>query len=515
MHFVYVSQNRNFGELLRSSLERANIQASIATDVEQAHRICSSGADVVLVEMQVGTDSGVDLIHKLRRNPATRHAEFWLTSYGYKKSDKVIHYALQSCGASQYWSQPFSPLDLLDHLQAHKPRRPKPKLSSTAVRIISQIWSSCSSIAVDGGDCRLIFSNGALVREEPPQNGLLSALQDDLLTIASVSASVDKGGDWSTTGERIFSMAKELPSQSWRQQSKYFSLICSTEVNEALSLKGLFPDSAKMLSRNKMEDDAWSALYGLWLMGLVRLSDSPSLSAQSATLPKEPQEENNFVISSRMKRRRGIVGQLASEYERLRTAGSHIILGLPEDAPSNLVRTSADRMRKRYDDIMKDPKAESEAKQLANQMLRLVENAVENMATGTLKDAAEHEKLHDLGKRFITSMEWTKADKALSKAHQMCIEDSGILAAMGWARFHNPEKNPESRREEAMESLMLALHLDSSNVDTLVYLSRAYLSIGQPENALTSIRRATTLTPDTAVQDLRQEIEDAISQSRE
>ena len=86
---------------------------------------------------------------------------------------------------------------------------------------------------------------------------------------------------------------------------------------------------------------------------------------------------------------------------------------------------------------------------------------------------------------------------------------------MAWATFHNPDMEEESRKKDALESLLLAVHLDSSNVNALVFLSKMYVEMGQPESALSPIRRAATLTPDVEVQDLRKEIEELLSKNED
>ena len=64
-----------------------------------------------------------------------------------------------------------------------------------------------------------------------------------------------------------------------------------------------------------------------------------------------------------------------------------------------------------------------------------------------------------------------------------------------------------------MESLLLAIHFDKDNIDTLMFLTKAYLALGDVENALGPIKRASTLSPDPKVQELRASVESRLSQS--
>ena len=78
---------------------------------------------------------------------------------------------------------------------------------------------------------------------------------------------------------------------------------------------------------------------------------------------------------------------------------------------------------------------------------------------------------------------WPNADKAFTKAYQLCIEDNRILAHLGWARFHNEELDEQTRIDEALENLQLALHLDNKELDTLVFVSRIYFKLGEFEKS--------------------------------
>ena len=127
----------------------------------------------------------------------------------------------------------------------------------------------------------------------------------------------------------------------------------------------------------------------------------------------------------------------------------------------------------------------------------------------------EHEQLLIYRQKLMAEGNWTKATKAFKKAHQLCIEDAAVLSHLAWATFHNPDMDEEGRKKDALESLLLAVHLDSSNVNALVFLTKMYIEMGQPESALSPIRRAATLTPDSEVQDLRKEVEGLLSKSDE
>ena len=144
-------------------------------------------------------------------------------------------------------------------------------------------------------------------------------------------------------------------------------------------------------------------------------------------------------------------------------------------------------------------------------MIDLIQNSADRILVGDVgnSDIAEHEKFFRYGLRAMEKENWPNADKAFTKAYQLCIEDNRILAHLGWARFHNEELDEQTRTDEALENLQLALHLDNKELDTLVFVSRIYFKLGEFEKALRPIRKASGLTPDAEIQKLRQDIEEA------
>ena len=88
-------------------------------------------------------------------------------------------------------------------------------------------------------------------------------------------------------------------------------------------------------------------------------------------------------------------------------------------------------------------------------MISLVDKSAKTLQVGAVaQDAPEHVLLLGVGKRQMEAGDWYRADRVLTKAHQMCIEDATILANMAWARFHNPKVDEEQRQKEALENLL-------------------------------------------------------------
>ena len=67
MRLIFISQNRSFGELLRSTLARANIQVIIANELSRVQKLFDNKVDYILVELALGELGGVDFIYKLKK----------------------------------------------------------------------------------------------------------------------------------------------------------------------------------------------------------------------------------------------------------------------------------------------------------------------------------------------------------------------------------------------------------------------------------------------------------------
>ena len=510
MRLVYVSQNRSFGELLRNTLARANIQVFISHEVDRVQNLFDNKIDFLLVELYLGKSSGVEFIYNLRRSVSLQNTNIWFTAYGETESSPRVKKACEMTKASRFFQQPFSPLELVDLIQ-DRVQKPKISVSPTALRMISQIWASKSSAILNSSAARLIFCKGALIREDP-QNGLVDSLQQDFLQYSAVSNL--QGGNWSETGKRIFSLVLDTPPTSWINTHRKMYPVPKgfDEAIEALGVSEKFKSrlySGAALKQLKFKDHDMAKLFTLWRMGVVHFQQ------ESLANKKQQKPQTEDVLLSSIARMRGSKNKvnewLTGEYDRLKDATPFVILGIPENANNDLIKESIVRMRNRYQSILDDRTTDSDGKTMAKALVRIVEKASQDIFAIDSSDAPEHEKLFTIGKKLIEASNWGKATKALHKAHQMCIEDSSILAHYSWAMFNNSELDEETRQKDALENLLLSVHLDSANVDALVFLCRLYLALDDPQAALTPIRRAATLSPQAEIQDLRIEVEDILS----
>ena len=191
---------------------------------------------------------------------------------------------------------------------------------------------------------------------------------------------------------------------------------------------------------------------------------------------------------------------IVAEYERLKIAEPFVVLGIPAKADSKIIVESVARMRERYTTIQNAPRVSDEIKLAAQNMLKLIDQAAKSVHADSIdENMTEEQKLLMYAKRMMTQKNWAQAQKALTKAHQIRIEDVDILANLGWAQY----QNDNSQLDDAIENLHLALHLESSHLDSLVFLARIYIDKEDYESAMPFLRKATTLTPDPEIQDMR------------
>ncbi len=501
MRLVYLSLNRNGAEVLRSCFLKSNINVSLVSDFDRAHHLLQTPADIILVDFYLGSKSGVSIMKQLQlNNPSILDAEIWLTAYGLKEKSKLVQDAMHEISAKRYWAQPFSVIDMLDVLESNEEEDPI-SLSPTAVRIIGQVWASRSSVVLTGSNSRLIFANGALIREDP-SGSLIDALQEDYLSIATIQNV--SGGSWQETGQRLIELCSGGDYLAWQEENveHFFSLtflkdISGLNLPEAL-LKLLRNQSP--LHRLRRNEDAVAALYALWMLGLVEAKEKIKVET---TVQRVRQ-------GTQTKKRQEDYGWIMQEFERLKNAEPAIVLGVPVKSDDRLVRAAVERMTQRYADIQQNMKLSDEIRTTARDMLALVKKASSSFFANEIDSSKpQHIQLFEYAKQLIEQKNWEKAQKALHKAHQIRIEDPHILAHLGWVQYKNDAEN----FDEALENLQLALHLEPDSVDTLVFLSRIFVDKEDYESAMPFLRKVTTLTPDPEIQELRQLAENEIKRS--
>lgn len=487
MRVFFLSSNRRMAESLRLTLSKSKINVIHARSLEQARRLLTNPPDVFLVDYYVHSESGVEYTVALQQNGLLSGSEVWVTGHNVSKEQKEE--ALRILEGTTFWPQPMSYLDIQDVLESRTPEEAL-ILSPASVRLVGQIWASRSSAMLNGSGIRVIFSEGAVIREDPPES-LSEALEEGHLGYSSVQNL--SGGDWVETGRRLLSLCFGKDIQFWVEEHRKAAFGFQITIELAgLGLEEIllaFVTSRKALYRVKLSQKALGQLYALWILGIVKPETAVERSkvARSTTFQERVQQHQDY-------------SWILSEYDRLKDAEPFVVLGIHSKSESKQIIQVIQRMKDRYTKIQNDVRISDEIKIAAKDMLNLINKAASNLHADQIdENLSEEQKLLMYAKRMIGQGNWAQAQKALAKAHQIRIEDVGILSHLGWVQY----KADNGQVDEAMENLHLALHLDSGNLDTLVFLSRIYLDKEDYETAIVYLRKASTLTPDPEIQELR------------
>jgi len=485
MHVFFLSSHQKMAENLRSVLSKSNISVTHARSIDQARRLLRAAPDVFFVDYYVLSQSGIEITKTLKQEGLLEGSEVWLTGYGIANSKKE----LMKIAGNRYWPQPLNFFDIQDFLESRQDDQRK-VISPTAARMIGQVWASKSTAILAAEGIRLIFANGALIREDPP-NCFEEALEDGDFSYSVVQNLT--GGDWNKTGKRLIKACSGGDISHWLEDHhrSAFGYVFSLDLNELELDKDMlsFVSSRTALRKVSLSTKAIGQLYVLWLLGLVR----------GETAVERQRQQQSVDLEARVRKNQNYSWILA-EYARLKTAEPFVVLGIPAKADSKIIVESVARMRERYTAIQHADRVSDEIKTAAQNMLTLIDQAAKSVHADAIdENMAEEQKLLMYAKRMMAQSNWVQAKKALTKAHQIRIEDVDILANLGWVQY----QTDSSQMDEAIENLHLALHLESSHLDSLVFLSRIYIEKEDYESAMPFLRKATTLTPDPEIQEMR------------
>ena len=200
-----------------------------------------------------------------------------------------------------------------------------------------------------------------------------------------------------------------------------------------------FIASRTSMFQARLPKESISELYALWMLGVIK----PEAAVQRSRI----QRVDNF--QDRVQQRQDYAW-VRGEFERLKDAEPFVILGIHSKSEDKVVLEAVQRMRERYEGILGNSRISDEVRISAKKMLELINKAAQNVnADADLSDLPEEQRLLVYAKRMIEQDNWTQAEKALKKAHQIRIEDIDVLAHLGWVQY-----NVDTSKEgEALESL--------------------------------------------------------------
>ena len=102
--------------LLRYNLERAGFEVGESLNGEEAMTaIAERVPDLVLLDWMLPSISGIEICRQLRRNPATRNLPIIMLT---ARSEEVDRVRGLKCGADDYVTKPFSPVELIARINA-------------------------------------------------------------------------------------------------------------------------------------------------------------------------------------------------------------------------------------------------------------------------------------------------------------------------------------------------------------------------------------------------------------
>ena len=486
MRVFLLSGNHQIAEGLRIALSKSNIDVVHARSLEQAKRLLVVPPDILFVDYYLQSSSGIEMAQALQKEGLLGEATIWVT--GYNLSAQQLEQTKTALSVEKYWPQPIAYLDVQEFLESQT-ATDSIVLSPVAVRMVGQVWASKSSAILTGEGTRIIFAEGALIREDPP-NCFVEILEEDMLNYQPCQNL--SGGDWNKTGSRLISLCQNGEVEAWIKdhRTSAFGFVLSIELNRLGLTTELvsFVSSRTSLHRANLTQQTHKQLYALWLLGVVKPEAAVERSRVERTLSLEERVEQHQDYS-----------WIIAEYERLKDADPFVLLGIHGKADHSLISQAIQRMKSRYEGILKIPKLSEEIKVAASNMLELIRKSTINLHMQEGSSLPEEQKLFQYAKHMIEQANWEQAQKALTKAHQIKFEDVDILAHLGWVQFHASSENFDT----AIENLLLALQLDSNHIETLVFLSKIYISKKDYESAVVFLRKAVKLTPESEIQQMR------------
>jgi two-component system, OmpR family, response regulator len=132
-HILVVDDDRAMRALIAEYLVDQNVRVSTAADGrEMARLLAAGGVDLVVLDLKLGDEDGLELIRTLRAD--TNLPIIVLTGHRREAVDRIVGLEL---GADDYLTKPFSPRELLARIRAilRRSESPAPRPAGDAKRV--------------------------------------------------------------------------------------------------------------------------------------------------------------------------------------------------------------------------------------------------------------------------------------------------------------------------------------------------------------------------------------------
>lgn len=528
MTILIVEDDGHLTELMRTVLAGGGADVSVVDDVETAINLVRvTMPEAVLVNSMVRGSSGLQFVRALRGlNGGAGIRVLMHTAF----PDPVLRDECVALGVEHLLIRPFSMLDVASMISS-PPSRPavpaSPAPSSHDAEIVSpgfdatnlgqivRLWARKANgilqMDLAGESAWVMLAAGGPLDDEGMEairaalgGGEIDfqpcdvegvGLHTQLATLvwqvawdASASADYDRLAGYIPSRNRLTDATESLPVPApVRTFLRYITQ--GVPLQALVEEHGLEPGGAARGAQ---------ALAHLGLLAL-----QPPLAPARARVPArvEARAAPEVEIESPGRTTRDLVTirRLRREVALLKDADPWVVLGVPKEAPGELLARAATRMTQRYQEVSRD--GNPTVRELGATLLeriRWATNALRDGIAGATdaRPPSSEEEAFKAGQRAMTLGDWSAADKWFTTAHELNLDSARNLAHLGWARLHNPDMPLQERVAEGVDTLLLAEQMDPDNADGQYFLAVALHRQGDDDGAMKRIRRALRAQPD-------------------
>ncbi|MCB9781118.1 MAG: hypothetical protein H6742_21305 [Alphaproteobacteria bacterium] len=230
-------------------------------------------------------------------------------------------------------------------------------------------------------------------------------------------------------------------------------------------------------------------LAALVALGLVQLRPGESRWSASSV---DTGERNRLAI-------RRLQARLDRDWSTLRDADDWQVLGVPKDAPPDLVARGAARMRHRY--AQADEGVDDEiSRETVRQVRARVEAAIEHLGAAAEQhdppESPDPARALRLGQAAAVSGDLAQARRWLSVAARKDEHDPEIMAWYGWVLVVDPTVRSDRARRRGLALLAMARAVAPDDPAVRARCAEAALEAGEVQDAAADVARLAELAPE-------------------